>query len=117
MRIERILNYVLLIGLIIMLMFTLVNGQDEEMVAVTDLPEEIIEEVEVPVEEEPDLVPLITNLDVLFIDKMNGSAIELTNCAVVVMGKMKIAEDSFDYKNTFLEGDRYEMTIMIEPKK
>ena len=124
MRIERILNYILLIGLIMVLMFALVNGQDEgvvegtdlplpykEMIGVTDLPEEI----EVPVEATP--APIITNLDVFFIDKINGSAIKLTNCAVVVMGKMKVAEDSFDYNNTFLEGDRYEMTIMIEPKQ
>ena len=111
MRTERILNYVLLIGLIFILMFALVNGQGEEVTAVTDLPEEV------EAQEEADLTPLITNLDVLFIDKINGSAIKLTNCAVVLMGKIKMAEDSFDYKNTFIEGDRYEITIMIESKK
>jgi len=105
MRIERILNYILLVALIIFLMFALVNGQDEGVIEETKIPEIV------------DTAPLITNLDVLFIDKINGSAIKLTNCAVVIAGKLKMAEDSFDYNNTFIEGDRYEITIMIEPKK
>ena len=105
MRIERILNYILLIALVFVLMFALVNGQDEGVVEETEVPEII------------DPTPLITNLDVTLLDKINGSMIKLTNCAVVIAGKMKIAEDSFDYNNTFIEGDRYEITIMIEPKK
>ena len=106
MRIERILNYILLIALIIFLTFALVNGQDEGVIEDTEIQEEEVAPT-----------PLITNLDVLLIDKINGSAIQLSNCAVVLAGKMKIAEDSFDYNNTFLEGDRYEITIMLESKK
>ena len=105
MKIERILNYVLLIGLIMVLMFVLVNGQDDAVVEETEVKEEVAP------------APLMATLDVLFIDKINGSAIEMTNCAVVIKGKMKIAENSFDYEKTFWEGDRYEITIMIEPKK
>ena len=86
-------------------MFTVVNGQDEE----------VIEKPEIQ-EEETIPTPLITNLDVLLIDKINGSVIQLSNCAVVLAGKMKIAEDTFDYNNTFLDGDTYEITIMIERK-
>ncbi|GAH51051.1 unnamed protein product, partial [marine sediment metagenome] len=36
---------------------------------------------------------------------------------VQVIGELHIVEDSFNYSNTFIEGDRYEMTIWIRIKK
>jgi len=105
MRIERGFNYLLLIAMILFLMFALANGQDEG----------VIKDIEIQ-EEETTPTPLITNLDVLLIDKINGSAIQFSNSAVVLAGKMKIGEDSFDYNNTFIAGDVYEITIMLERK-
>ena len=108
MRIEKSLNYLLIIAIIIILTFAIASGQDEGVI------EKPITE---PVVEDPAPVPVITNLDVLLIDKINGSMIKMNNCGVMLVGKMKIGEDSFDYNNTFIEGDRYEITIMIEQKE
>ena len=57
-----------------------------------------------------------TRLDVTIIDGMNNKLIELENCKVAVMGKLHLVNDYFDYTKTFLEGDRYEITISIRKK-
>jgi len=59
----------------------------------------------------------VTRLDVTIIDGMNDKLIKLNNCAVQVVGELHICEDSFTYSNIFLEGDRYEITIHVRPKK
>ena len=110
MRIERVLNYVFLIALIIFLMFALVNGQDEGVMkegkVEIDRPKEIVEPIE-----------LVTRLDVTIIDGVNDKLIRLKNCKVIVMGKLHIVEDRFNYTKTFSNGDRYDITISIRPKE
>ena len=74
-----------------------------------------------PVETEREMVePIVlpvTRLNVTIIDGMNDNKIELKNCFVRVVGELHVVEDSFKYSNTFLEGDRYSITIWIKIKK
>ena len=57
-----------------------------------------------------------TRLNVTIIDGINDKLIKLENCTVKVMGKLKLVEDTFNYSNTFIEGDRYDITISIRKK-
>lgn len=100
----KLRNITIIVMLITMLCFLGIDGQD-----VSEPVEPEVKEVVAPIPEK-------TNLDVLLIDKINGSAIQMSNCKVALMGKMKIAEDTFDYNNTFFLGDMYEITIMLERK-
>lgn len=72
----------------------------------------------VPEEElvQPTVLP-VTRLNVTIIDGINDKLVKLENCVVQVLGELHIAEDSFNYSNTFVEGDRYDMTISIRVKK
>jgi len=88
--------------LIIGLCFLGSSGEEQE-------PKPIKEPVTEPTEEE-------TRLDVTIIDGMNDKLVKLENCKVAVMGKLHIVNDVFNYTKTFLEGDRYEITINIRKK-
>ena len=90
--------FLVIVAIICMAIF--VGAQEEEV----DFPKPIPE-------------PIITRLDVTLIDDMNDQVIKLENSVIQVLGELHIAEDSFNYSNTFLEGDRYEMTIWIKVKK
>ena len=69
----------------------------------------------VPVaEEEP--AKVITHLKVILIDGINDKVFELKNCIVQVVGELNICEDTFPYRNTFIDGNDYEITIMVKPK-
>lgn len=58
-----------------------------------------------------------THLDVKIIDEINDKVIELNNCIVQVAGELHICEDSFNYSNSFTDGDKYEMIIWLKLKK
>ena len=69
----------------------------------------------IPIEES---VPVVSRLNVTIIDGMNDdNLVKLENCMIHVQGKLHIVEDTFNYSNTFLEGDRYEITIHVRLKK
>jgi hypothetical protein len=78
--------------------------------------QEKVEEVVEPEVVQPVPEP-VTRLKVKLIDDLSDQYIKLENCIVYIKGKLHIAEDSFDYTNTFIEGDRYEITIHIRTKK
>ena len=59
----------------------------------------------------------VTHLNVKIIDDMNDKMVELNNCIVQVIGELHICEDSFNYSNSFTEGDKYEMVIWVKLKK
>jgi len=59
----------------------------------------------------------VTHLTVKIIDDMNDKVVELNNCIVQVVGELHICEDSFNYSNSFIEGDKYEMVIWVKLKK
>ena len=99
MKIERVLNYILLVALIIILTFAIVNGQDKEVIP-ESIPDQEIE----------------TNLNVTIIDGINDKLINLENCKVAVIGKLRLVEDVFNYTKTFKEGDKYDITISIRKK-
>jgi hypothetical protein len=61
--------------------------------------------------------PPVTRLKVKLIDDLSDQYIKLENCVVQLLGELHIAEDSFNYSNTFIEGDIYEITIHIRVKK
>lgn len=61
--------------------------------------------------------PPVTRLDVTIIDGVNDKLIKLNNCMVYVIGELHVVNDSFTYKKTFVEGDRYDITIHFRPKK
>jgi len=94
--------------LIICMAFLYVGAQETE-------PEEVQEE-EIIAPAEPVEKP-VTRLNVTLIDGMNDKLVKLDNCIVHVRGELHILEDSFDYTKTFLEGDRYEITIHVRLKK
>ena len=64
---------------------------------------------------EPTLKP-VTQLTVKMIDDIGKQVIELNNCVVQVIGELHICEDSFNYSNTFMDGDMYDITIWIKSK-
>ena len=96
-------------------MFTLANGQNEEVVPGEEA--EIEAEAEVETSKPKVLAPSATNLDVFLIDRIHGSQIRLSNCMLRLVGEMKVAEDSFTYENTFVDGGLYKITVMIELKE
>lgn len=61
--------------------------------------------------------PRATNLNVTILDVENDQIIKLKNAVVQVWGEMHIAEDSFTYTNTFLDGSLYEITVHVKFKK
>jgi hypothetical protein len=69
-----------------------------------------------PVKIEPEPKP-VTRLTVKILDDMTGKVVELNNCIVQVLGELHICEDSFNYSNTFTDGDKYDMTIWVKLKK
>ena len=88
--------------------FLLYAGAQEKVEpAETEITEELTEPVILPV----------TRLDITIIDEVSDQVIKLENAVVQVIGELHIAEDSFNYSNTFMEGDRYKMTIWIKAKK
>ena len=70
-------------------------------------------EIEPPPEEEQK----VTNLNVVLIDNINGSRINLQNCVLRLIGEMQIAEDMYTYDNFFVNGDIYKITVLIELKE
>lgn len=112
LKTKKIIGRVFLILLLMLLIIILANGQDEEVIPG-------IEETEAEgkkINEPQELVPKVTNLDILLIDKINNSQIRLTNCILILAGELRIAEDSFTYNNTFDDGNLYKITVMIELK-
>jgi len=87
-----------------------IYDQEEAEIVTTELPEEATKEV-------PEAEPVITNLDVTLIDNVNENIFKLRNCTLVLNGKLVIVEDVFDYSNTFILGDIYEITITVELKE
>lgn len=69
-----------------------------------------------PVKIEPEPKP-VTRLTVKILDDMTGKVVELNNCIVQVLGELHICEDSFNYSNTFTDGDKYDITIWVKLKK
>lgn len=105
MKIRRLMNMTALVILITALCFLGVEGDVNELEQESE--QELVKPVVLPV----------TRLSVTIIDGINDKLVKLENCVVQVLGELKIAEDSFNYSNTFVEGDRYEMTIQIRVKK
>ena len=100
----------LIFVVIICMAFLLSVGAQE-----TVEPEEVKEEVQEEALAQPVQIPA-TRLDVSIIDDMNGQLLKLENCIVQVLGELHIVEDSFNYSNTFAEGDRYEIIIHVKLK-
>ena len=99
------LIYITIIAILIIgLCFLGGNGEEPKPVEETET-----QPVVKPVEEE-------TRLNVTIIDGINDKLIELENCKVAIKGKLHLVNDYFDYTKTFLEGDRYEITISIRKK-
>lgn len=97
----------LLVFILILCVAVFVMAQEE--------PEEVVEPV-VPELVEPVVLP-VTRLSITLIDEVSDQVIKLENAVIQIMGELHIAEDSFNYSNTFVEGDRYTMTIWIKAKK
>ena len=97
-----------LVFILILCMFSLlsVGAQNTDPAS----PKEIV------VESEP-AIKTVTNLDVKIIDEINDKMVELNNCIVQVIGELHICEDSFNYSNSFTEGNKYEMIIWVKLKK
>lgn len=111
LKTKKIIGRVFLILLLMLLIIILANGQDEEVI-----PGVGEEEVEIEIGGTQELIPQVTNLDVLLIDNINQSRIRLTNCVLVLAGELRICEDSFTYNNTFASGDLYKITVLVELK-
>lgn len=101
-----------LVFVVIMCMVFLLNVGAQDEVIEPEIQEEIQEEAL----NQPVVLPA-TRLKVTLIDEMNDQFIKMENCIVRVMGELHIVEDSFNYSNTFVEGDRYDITIHIRLKK
>ena len=84
-----------------------VGAQNEDIKSEVTQEETLAEPVALPV----------TRLKITLIDELSDQFLKLENCVVQVLGELHIAEDSFNYSNTFVEGDRYEITIHIKLKK
>ena len=115
-RRKKLTSITVIAMMIIMLCFLGVNGNGQVGNTNTFEPET---ETETVVEEVPEAViaePVITNLDVTLIDNVNENALKLRNCTLVLDGKLIIVEDVFDYSNTFLLGDIYEITVTVNLK-
>ena len=101
-----------LVFVVIICMAFLLSAGAQEVVE----PEEVKEEVQEEVLAQPVEMP-VTRLKITLIDEMNDQYINLENCIVQVLGELHIVEDSFNYSNTFTEGDRYEITIHVKIKE
>ena len=108
-----------LVFVVIICMAFLLSAGAQETVEPEEIKEEVQEEtLAQPVEMPKPVVEMpITRLNVILIDEMNDQFINLENCVVQVLGELHIVEDSFNYTNTFVEGDRYEITIHVKLKK
>jgi len=108
-----------LVFVVIICMAFLLSAGAQEVVEPEEVKEEVQEEtLAQPVEMPKPVVEMpITRLNVILIDEMNDQFINLENCVVQVLGELHIVEDSFNYTNTFVEGDRYEITIHVKLKK
>lgn len=80
-----------------------------------DVAEPVVTEVEDETVE-PVIKP-VTRLNVTLIDEVNDQFIKLENCMVRLVGELPIVGNSFNYSKTFLNGDRYSITIWIKVKK
>ena len=97
-----------LVFVVIICMAFLLSAGAQEIVEPEEVKEEVLAQpVEMPV----------TRLKITLIDEMNDQYINLENCIVQVLGELHIVEDSFNYSNTFTEGDRYEITIHVKIKE
>jgi len=117
MKIKRMIGRIILILALLLTMAILVSGQDEGVIAEI---EEIEAGIETEVSKSQELlepIEVVTRLDVTMIDDVNDKLIKLNNCIVNVIGELHIVNDSFTYEKTFVEGDRYEITIHFRPKK
>ena len=115
---KRILAFVMVLC---MALFLCVGAQDKWVSppAMNDKIGMENPETKVPVPE-PKPAPIakpVTRLTVKIIDDMNNKVVELNNCIVQVVGELHICEDSFNYSNSFIEGDKYEMIIWMKLKK
>jgi len=107
---KKFIGRAIIILLLCLVAFNFGNGQEE-------VEPKVEEEIETTnVGEVQELEPRVTNLDVLLIDKINNSQIRLSNCVLVLAGELRICEDNFNYNNTFVSGDLYRITILVEPK-
>lgn len=95
--------FLVIVAIICMALF--VGAQEEPLEQTVDFPKPV-----------PEPLP-VTRLSITLIDEVSDQVIKLENSVVQVLGELHIAEDSFNYSNTFVEGDRYEMTIWIKVKK
>jgi len=59
---------------------------------------------------------VVTRLKVTMIDGINDKVFELKNCIVQVKGELNMIDNVFPYTKTFINGNDYEITIMIKPK-
>ena len=105
------MKHILVFTVIICMALLFVGAQE----GVIDTPNEINEEVDFP-KSMPEPRP-VTRLSITLIDEVSDQVIKLENSVVQILGELHIAEDSFNYSNTFVEGDRYSMTIWIKVKK
>lgn len=107
---KRLLIFVMVLCVVLWLG---VGAQEDEVEpAPVETEEEVIEpEVAVPT------VKPVTRLDVNLIDEMDDQFIKLENCMVRLVGELPIAGFSHNYSKTFLNGDRYSITIWIKLKK
>ena len=80
-----------------------------------DVAEPVVEETEEVVVEP--IVKPVTRLDVTLIDEVDDQFIKLENCMVRLVGELPIVGNSFNYSKTFLNGDRYSITIWIRIKE
>lgn len=103
---KKIISRVVMILLLCLVVFNFGNGQNQGVVPV----------IEEETKEIQELAPQVTNLDVLLVDRINDSQIRLSNCVLVLAGELKICEDSFTYNNTFVSGNLYKITILVELK-
>lgn len=106
------MKWLLLFVMILCIAIWLGVGAQEDVAepVVTDVEEELVEPIE------PTVKP-VTRLSVTLIDEVNDQFIKLENCMVRVVGELHMVEDSFNYQNTFLQGDRYSITIWVKIKK
>lgn len=106
----------ILVFVVIVCMALFVMAQEQEIDPLGDKMNDEPSEIKTTVMPEPTVLP-VTRLNITLIDEVNDQVIKLENAIVQIIGELHIAEDSFNYSNTFVEGDRYTMTIWIKLKK
>ena len=118
-RRKKLTSITVIAMMIIMLCFLGVNGNGQADNTNTFDPGKVYdqEDAETETKEKPEVEPVITNLDVTLIDNVNENTLKLRNCTMVLDGKLVIVEDVFDYSNTFILGDIYEITITVNLKE